>query len=393
MDKIRTVVLFFLILFIYQHDCNGQWIKCSGPSYASINSLAIRGNFLFAGTSGIYRSTDNGQSWDIIGLSDQTIYSFAVSENNIFAGTMSSGVYVSTNDGQNWTQTGLNYQDVRCIIVSGNNIYAGTNGNGIFYSTNNGHSWMAGGLSTENVFALAADGNLFFAGISHGLFRSTNFGLNWSSTELGYPVCSIYIYGNKIYAGTFTYGLYFSTNNGLNWIQNGPNYGILSFASSGNNIFSGTTNGVRHTSNNGYSWKFINDGLYSSARVLSILVADGYVIAGTLGNFIWRRALSEIIGVRIISSEVPEGNSLEQNYPNPFNSISNIKYQISKIADIKIVIFDFSGRELSTVVNQRQQPGVYETSFDAGNLSSGVYFYTLFSDNQRIESKKMILIK
>jgi phosphatidylserine/phosphatidylglycerophosphate/cardiolipin synthase-like enzyme len=100
-----------------------------------------------------------------------------------------------------------------------------------------------------------------------------------------------------------------------------------------------------------------------------------------------------IIGIEQISSNVPDKFILYQNYPNPFNPISNIKYQISKTSLVCLKIYDLLGREVSALVNQTQQTGTYIVKFDASNLSSGIYFYSLASDGNKIDTKKMVLVK
>ena len=89
--------------------------------------------------------------------------------------------------------------------------------------------------------------------------------------------------------------------------------------------------------------------------------------------------------------------ALEQNYPNPFNPSTIIKYSIptnvkSETPNVKIVVFDILGREVATLINKQQKAGNYEVSFDASNLTSGIYFYRLQSGRTSI-NKKMILIK
>jgi phosphatidylserine/phosphatidylglycerophosphate/cardiolipin synthase-like enzyme len=106
----------------------------------------------------------------------------------------------------------------------------------------------------------------------------------------------------------------------------------------------------------------------------------------------------EVIGIKQISNEIPDEYKLFQNYPNPFNPISKIKYQIasnvkSEMSTVKLVIFDILGKEISNLVNQNQHPGTYEVDFDASNFSSGVYFYTLKVNEQKIDTKRMMLIK
>ena len=89
---------------------------------------------------------------------------------------------------------------------------------------------------------------------------------------------------------------------------------------------------------------------------------------------------------------MPKSFSLYQNYPNPFNPTTNIKLDVSKSGLVKIVVYDVSGREVSTIVNEPMQSGSYTVDFNASGLSSGVYFYSLITGGYS-ETKKMILIK
>lgn len=91
-------------------------------------------------------------------------------------------------------------------------------------------------------------------------------------------------------------------------------------------------------------------------------------------------------------SNTPLKFDLYQNYPNPFNPVTIIKYDIVKVQDVKVTIYDILGREVKTLVNEQQQPGSYTIKWDASNVSSGVYFYQLKSKDY-INTKKMILLK
>ncbi len=84
--------------------------------------------------------------------------------------------------------------------------------------------------------------------------------------------------------------------------------------------------------------------------------------------------------------------SLYQNYPNPFNPTTKISYQIPEKGFVNLTVYDILGRKIVTLINMAQNSGNYEISFDASNLTSGVYFYRLISGNFN-ESKKMILIR
>ncbi|MCE1165685.1 MAG: T9SS type A sorting domain-containing protein [Bacteroidetes bacterium] len=97
--------------------------------------------------------------------------------------------------------------------------------------------------------------------------------------------------------------------------------------------------------------------------------------------------------VRQISSVIPEEYKLFQNYPNPFNPITNFKFQIQSYSNVRISVYDITGKEIERIIDGYQKPGIYSVRFDGSNLSSGIYFYTMIVDGKTIDSKKMILIK
>ncbi|RPI62213.1 MAG: T9SS C-terminal target domain-containing protein [Ignavibacteriales bacterium] len=88
----------------------------------------------------------------------------------------------------------------------------------------------------------------------------------------------------------------------------------------------------------------------------------------------------------------PTEFSLQQNFPNPFNPSTQIKFSVPQTSDVKVLITDLLGREVATLVNDNLAAGNYSVDFNASNLSSGIYFYTLIADNFK-QSKKMILMK
>lgn len=99
-----------------------------------------------------------------------------------------------------------------------------------------------------------------------------------------------------------------------------------------------------------------------------------------------------IIGLNQNGTEVPEGFDLKQNYPNPFNPSTKIEFDINQTGFVLLKVYDLRGRELKTLVSKELKAGSYSYSFNGGNLSSGVYFYSLISSNNRVD-KKMMLIK
>ena len=88
----------------------------------------------------------------------------------------------------------------------------------------------------------------------------------------------------------------------------------------------------------------------------------------------------------------PDGFELKQNYPNPFNPVTNINYSVPTTSEVSLKVYDMLGREVITLVNEKVAAGEHTSSFDASNLSSGVYIYQLKS-GEFIETRKMTLIK
>jgi len=98
-----------------------------------------------------------------------------------------------------------------------------------------------------------------------------------------------------------------------------------------------------------------------------------------------------VLAVRELGG-VPTRFELTQNYPNPFNPITTIYFTIPEGGDVTLKVYDVTGKEVATLVNGYKTAQSYEVQFDGVNLSSGVYFYTLKSDNFT-QTKKMILMK
>lgn len=91
-------------------------------------------------------------------------------------------------------------------------------------------------------------------------------------------------------------------------------------------------------------------------------------------------------------SQIPNDYTLYQNYPNPFNPSTQIKFGIPKSSLVNIKIFDITGKVVATLINDHKEAGFYSISFNASNLSSGVYFYKITA-NDFSQVRKMVLLK
>ena len=91
-------------------------------------------------------------------------------------------------------------------------------------------------------------------------------------------------------------------------------------------------------------------------------------------------------------SNIIIGYSLRQNYPNPFNPVTNLEFTIYETGIVSLMIYDIAGKEVTTIVNADLKPGTYKYNFNASDLASGTYFYTMASKNFS-ETKKMVVLK
>jgi hypothetical protein len=116
------------------------------------------------------------------------------------------------------------------------------------------------------------------------------------------------------------------------------------------------------------------------------------------GTYLYRLKQIDFDGIFEYSNEIeveivsPNEFALEQNYPNPFNPSTSIKYALKSRQFVQIKIYDVLGNEVTTLVNEEKQPGVYEVEFNASELSSGTYIYKLTAGNFSA-IRKMLLLK
>ena len=96
--------------------------------------------------------------------------------------------------------------------------------------------------------------------------------------------------------------------------------------------------------------------------------------------------------VEVDVTAAPLTFDLAQNYPNPFNPSTNIKFSVPESGNVKLSVYNLVGEEVAVLVNGFSQAGFFEVTFDASNLSSGVYLYKLQSANS-VQTMKMMLLK
>lgn len=413
----KYVSRFLLVLFFAYGNFNplfAQWIQVGvlGGGGPQIKALAAGGRNVFVGTdSGIFVSSNNGASWTEAnsGLTSTNVPSLAANGSVIFAGTH-DGVFSSSNDGTSWNPVNsgpIQNTDAASLVFKGSDLFAGTFGNGVFLSTDSGATWrqLNSGLTDIYVFCLAVSGGNVLAGTEAGVFLSTDNGASWNGLlqgPWGYNVRAFAVLGSNVYAGVDandgSNSIYRSTDNGASWTILGgspSNTTTYCFAVSGTDVFAGGDGGLHLSTDNGTTWQQASTTEFPETVVSSLVVSDTNLFAGTalfppIGVF--RRPLAQMItGVEERGIATAAAFSLSQNYPNPFNPSTVITYQLPVDSHMTLKVYDVLGREVRTLVNERQHAGQHSVTFDAAGLPSGVYLYRLSAGSYNAARKLMFV--
>ena len=278
----------------------------------------------------------------------------------------------TASTGSGWTQiatTGDIGGNVSAIGISWTNtskIYIGTSNNRLLVTTNNGANWslqFAPGYVSD--FAVdQTDDNICYASLGGTggaqVLKTTNGGANWVNITSNLP---------NIAANT-----------------------IILRNASPRMIMVGTDLGVFQSNDEGATWVSFNSGLPAvEVYDMKYKAPAGIVLIATHGRGCWTFNLGAVLGVDPYTV-IPDKFELNQNYPNPFNPETKIKFGLPKEGNVKLTVYDVSGRKVDELVNQKLNAGTFEVTWNGSNFSSGVYFYKLETDGF-VETKKMILVK
>lgn len=137
---------------------------------------------------------------------------------------------------------------------------------------------------------------------------------------------------------------------------------------------------------------FLSSGITNTGMSILVWGDNRKDIGGIYAQNINYNGTIGPISIRNISTGIVTKYELFQNYPNPFNPTTNIRYELPKNGFIKLVVFDALGREVETLVNEKQTAGTYEANWNASQFPSGVYFYRLQAGDFT-DTKKLILLK
>lgn len=138
--------------------------------------------------------------------------------------------------------------------------------------------------------------------------------------------------------------------------------------------------------------KYVKDiGKYLSISC-GAFSCDTRQLVGCVINGVTYGDTSFITAINTIASEMPFNFYLYQNYPNPFNPVTTFSFDLSNPSDVKLIIYDLTGREIDVLADKYFSAGRYKVTWDGAKFASGVYFYTLKTVTFT-QSKRMVLVK
>ena len=378
---------------------NGSVIKTSngGVNWVSYNinsdyqlslvrfvneKYGFAGGFKFDGDllPHLFRTTDGGITWTIsfqvFGTSGVLRSINFINESTGFFGVTYYGVghvYKTTNSGNNWTllntnlSTGYSASDIHFVNTSTGYVSS--------YKVNNQNDPIV------NIIIKSTDaGNSWFE-----LHRDTvpYSNSNWNRKVFFFNDNTGYLQRGDLYK---------TTNGGLNFVSRATGFiNTYCFPSIDTGWCTGYDGKIIKTTNGGNTW--ISQSLSSGNDLFPVFFINSQT-GWTGGGGLILNTKSGGITTVTQSTQVAKDHKLFQNFPNPFNPSTNIKFTLASVSEVKLSVWTLLGSHIIDLINENLNAGSYEIEFDAGkySLSSGVYFYTLSSEDFR-QTRKFILLK
>jgi photosystem II stability/assembly factor-like uncharacterized protein len=339
-------------------------ITTTSKYFRSISMVNSNTGYICGSSGGMFKTTNGGASWDSLPFpGTQLLYNvdFVNATTGWTSSSSSSYLWKTTNGGTTWTSQSGPTSAVYCVDMVDANTgwFCGSSGK-IWNTTNGGTNWAAqtsGTTSTLYWVSMVNANTGYVCGSSGTLKKTTDGGTNWATITTPYSTT------------------YYKTD----WVNANNGFVVGSSAYTTKTTDGGTTWSIETTSGS------TTYGIYMNSP-------DSAWACGSLqAVYKWAKAPQ---GVANWNNEVPATYYIDQNYPNPFNPATTIKFGIPKAGNVSLNVYDITGRLVKTLFNNAPlNPGTVTYKFDGTNFASGVYFYTLIVDNNKIDTKKMVLVK
>jgi len=311
---------------------NGPW--GGGDSYTSCFFVDSNYGFIVGQTQVVFKTINGGGNFTGGYLSGAF---YDVHFQNYYLGLVAGSVvssYKTTNGGENWNLMSFPFGTTgstfyKISIINDNCWFIGNNRR-VFYSPNFGNTWD----TISNIPYISPTGTILCSSFSDSL-------IGWTAGEY-----------NRLFK---------TTNGGKNWSRENTGAG---------------------------TWFWGDIYSYNDSVVWGV-GGIGKIMHTTNGG-------QTLVNNNNSTSNVPKDFKLYQNFPNPFNSETIINFELSKDGMTKLIVYDVLGREIKRLVDEYMPEGIHKVKFNIGNIkqksSGSIYFYSLYSNNRLIDTKKLVYI-
>lgn len=423
---------------IYRSFDGGEnWEEISQGIYGSninrmaINPLDSKTIYVSTNYSGFYRTNDKGNAWIHLSNNVPTTHEIRgvgidpADTSIVYIGTWEDGIFKSNDGGDTWEKKSNGLPDSAMVeeIVGYSDtsiyrVYASLYRDGVYLSKDGGESWVPriNGLpedkSTQRLVIDPIDPDILYVATWEGLYKSLDGGLNWERKSRGFDneafQYNTYIDPSnheRVYVLTET-DVYKSEEGGRHWYSLNmdiptswpypqPMSLIIDPQDPTHLVMSVSPIGVYESFDQGTSWQAMNQGFptYVIAWNLELDPQDpNTYIAGTNGTSLCMYTKSPVGVEDAFSGIIPLEYNLHQNYPNPFNAVTTIEYSLPQNSWVNLTVHNILGQQIELLVDSEMGAGFHNASWNASDIPSGVYFYTLKTDNFQ-HTKKMLLLK
>ena len=371
--------------------------------FTEVRCLNKNSSFLWAAGQTFAFSTDEGETWNFHPnpLTSSFLSVAYLTEQRAIAITRTGKIFL-TDDNFFSTREVSNPSAVwlKKVLVTHNGTAFCVGDRGVILrSADNGNSWNIVKNGTEDLYDIKFLDDFIGYAVGHGIvLRSLDNGVNWqrvSNIDTKF-IFSVDFYDKSLgVIGTDSDSIYITKDAGNTWIVSqtkaGGDFRCVRFLDKNTIVGVGSFGTIIISKDLGVTWQTIEARQYFDWYSVCV-TSKSIVIAGTAGRIKKSNYSTSNMIASCEKGELPNSYSMSQNFPNPFNPTTEIQYKLPEKGHVSITIYDMLGREVKRIVGEIQQAGNHTIEFDASDLASGIYLYSLRANDYQ-EIKKMCLIK